>query len=266
MNPTHADTPEKSIVVVAHPDDEALWLSSVLGDVDRILFCYEECSAATGLGAGRRKALAEYPLDNAGSLGLAEAVSFNTADWNNPVETEYGLLLAKNVRANKRYQETFSALLRGLTPILGGFRHVFTHNPWGEYGHEDHVQVYRAVKALQSKLGFNLWFSNYCGQQAVPLMMRYVSGFSNDYMSRPTNPELAGRLRELYVRHGCWTWYDDYQWFKEEAVMPDRALPATGAAHGHIFPVNMLKTDFIPSRESGYSFGTVLRRLFRSDG
>lgn len=262
MKQTRPDTIEKSIIVVAHPDDEALWLSSVLGDVDRILFCYEECSAAPSLGAGRRNALAEYPLGNAGSLGLAEAVSFNAADWNNPVETEYGLFLARDVRADKRYQKTFSALLRGLTPILGGFRHVFTHNPWGEYGHEDHVQVYRAVKTLQCKMGFNLWFSNYCGQQAVNLMMRHISGYTNDYVTRPINPELGERLRDLYKRHGCWTWYDDYQWFKDEVVMPDKALAATGVSHGHIFPVNMLRTDFTGRSIRSGMLTTALRRLF----
>lgn len=263
MNQAHPTTPEKSIIIVAHPDDEALWLSSILGDVDRIVFCYEDCDIASGLGPGRRNALAEYPLGNAGSLGIAEALSFNTADWDNPVETEYGLLLAKDKRANARYRDTYSALIQGLAPILSEFRHVFTHNPWGEYGHEDHVQVYRAVKTLQKRMDFHIWFSNYCGQQAVNLMMRYISGFSNDYVTRPTNPELAGRLKELYERHGCWTWYDDYQWFKEEAVMPDRALAAKGVSHGHIFPINMLKTDFVSSNETSGMFNALLRRIVR---
>ena len=45
---------------------------------------------------------------------------------------------------------------------LGDCRNVITHNPWGEYGHEDHVQVFRAVTALQAELGFAVWVSGYC--------------------------------------------------------------------------------------------------------
>ncbi|MCA9476132.1 MAG: hypothetical protein KC563_10075, partial [Nitrospira sp.] len=65
-------------------------------------------------------------------------------------------------KGQQHYENNFLLLRKKLTDILGGYQNVVTHNPWGEYGHEEHVQVYRAVKDLQASIGFNLWISNYC--------------------------------------------------------------------------------------------------------
>ena len=92
-------------------------------------------------------------------------------------------------------------------------------------------------------------------------MLEHVSGFTSDYTTLPTNVELAHTLRDLYKKHGCWTWYNDYQWFSEESLMPDSALGTGGLAHGHIFPVNMLKTDFPNAYAAGGGIARSLRRL-----
>ena len=31
---------------------------------------------------------------------------------------------------------------------------IFTHNPWGEYGHEEHIQVFRVIMALSKELTY----------------------------------------------------------------------------------------------------------------
>lgn len=261
-----SDTPSlssPSILIVAHPDDEALWLSSVLERVDQIVFCFQDCASAPQLGPGRARLAGEYPLHNVANLGLEEALSFNTANWNRPRLDRHGIHIARDGKARARYEDNFHKLTGLLSPLLAGYRTVFTHNPWGEYGHEDHIQVYRVVKTLQEQFGFDLWFSNYCSQKSAPLMLEHVSGFSSNYVTLPTNRELAHELRDLYKKHGCWTWYKDYQWFKEESLMPDSALDTAHLSHGHIFPVNMLKTDFPDPGPPDGCMSTLRRLLAR---
>jgi hypothetical protein len=248
----------KSIIVVAHPDDEILWLSSVLAKVDHIVFCFLDYTPAPELGSGRRRAITEYPLSNLSCLEITESGSYNGADWNNPIETQYGLEIASNAALAKRYNNNFKTLYDRLSSILAAYDNVYTHNPWGEYGHEDHVQVYRVVKSLQEKLDFNLWFSNYGGNHSYNLMMKYIPDLGPLYTTCQTNLDLATSIGSLYKKHKCWTWYGDYQWFREESFINDKLTSPTNRTHGHIFPINFIKTDF-PARKNP---GTIKKSLF----
>lgn len=237
-----------SIVVVAHPDDEILWLSSVLDKVDHILFCFIEYPPVPSLGKGRRGAISEYPLPNVSSLDIVEADSINGANWNRPVENEYGLRISLKKTAAKRYADNYCALREKLSEKLKGFENVFTHNPWGEYGHEDHVQVYRVIKDLQKQYGFNIWFSNYCGNRSFRLMLKYISGFNANYYTLQANIDLAIKIADIYKRHDCWTWYGNYQWFKDECLINDAELSNNNEEFGHIFPINFIKTNIPEQR------------------
>jgi len=64
---------EKSILVVAHPDDEVLWFSSILERVDRVVFCYLDCESIPLCSEGRRKSLSEYPMKNILCSNLPES-------------------------------------------------------------------------------------------------------------------------------------------------------------------------------------------------
>jgi LmbE family N-acetylglucosaminyl deacetylase len=50
---TETQTFAASALVVAHPDDEALWFSSVLAEVSRVICCFEECADLPERGALR---------------------------------------------------------------------------------------------------------------------------------------------------------------------------------------------------------------------
>jgi LmbE family N-acetylglucosaminyl deacetylase len=254
---------DKSIIIVAHPDDEILWLSSILQQAERIVFCFQDCASAPKLGPGRNRLIAEYPLSRVETLGIEESLSFNSADWRYPALTEYGIRISNSSRIRKAYERNYHELIRRLTPIVANHRNVFTHNPWGEYGHEDHIQVYRALRKLQETAKFNLWFSNYCSEKSTRLMMKHVSGFSTDYITLPTNLELAESLKDLYKKYGCWTWYKDYQWFKEESLMTSSSLESREVSYGHLFPINMVKTDF-DQPGAGQRFLHLLNRMFVS--
>jgi len=246
---------QKSIAVVAHPDDEILWLSSILDKVDHILFCFINYPPQSFLGAGRHAAISEYPLRNISLLDIDEAVSFNVANWNKPIESEYGLEISSNKAAAKRYANNYYTLHERLSERLKGVDNVFTHNPWGEYGHEDHVQVYRVIKDIQNQYGFNLWFTNYCGNRSYRLMLKYISSFNTNYHTLQTNIDLAKKIADVYKKHDCWTWYGGYQWFKEECLINDADILNSNKEFGYISPINFIKTR-IPDKPN------LLKKIF----
>lgn len=237
---------ERSALVVAHPDDEILWFSSVVKNVSHTFFCFLEVEGDPACSEGRRHALRDFPLKQISALGIKEAGVFDLADWKSPKPTVAGLELRRTDNGLRRqavYEQNYHELCERLRKALPGYRNVITHNPWGEYGHEEHVQVYRAVKAVQSQLGFDIWISNYCSNRSFRLMESYISGFRSDYETVRVDKEFSAELRDLYKRNGCWTWYDDFEWFNEESYMRDSAMQYSTAGCGHLFPLNMVRMD-----------------------
>lgn len=218
-------------VVAAHPDDETLWLSSVLARAAKIIFCFGDPYERPKKAAARRKAVAALPLHGLVDLALPESGAGFSVDWRNPRITATGLAIT-DAAAAARYDANYAALAERLRPLLADMRHVFTHNPWGEYGHAEHVQVHRAVTALQQELGFTLWFSNYAGKASLPLA-RLVDARWSMRLAVPPDRALAHRLRDIYRRHGAWTWSRWHRWPEEETLY-------VLAADGHALTGEML--------------------------
>ena len=159
-------------LVVAHPDDEILWFSSIVQKVAKVVVCYLDVPERPDWTAGRRLAMREYPLTNWTFLGLTESVAFAGADWKAPVTTEYGLEVQQRPGTllgfdAERYRANYHTLCTQLRGVLGESDVVVTHNPWGDYGHEEHVQVHRAVTTVQKVLGYDVWYSNYCSERSL---------------------------------------------------------------------------------------------------
>jgi|Deesub1362A_J573_1020465.scaffolds.fasta_scaffold01035_4 LmbE family N-acetylglucosaminyl deacetylase len=237
---------KNSILLVAHPDDEVLWFSSIFDKVDEVIFCFINSLSNPHWTTGRRQILSKLPIKKVSSLEMEESGVFNCADWNRPVIKEYGMEITKRRVSDKKYKENYYKIKEKLGVKLANYKNVFTHNPWGEYGNEEHVQVYRVVKGLQKKMNYNIWISNYCGNKSFPLMLSYISGFNSDYITLKTNKSLAEKIKATYERHRCWTWYKDWVWFNEESFMNDDSLrydPENAGSYGHIFPINMIKEE-----------------------
>jgi LmbE family N-acetylglucosaminyl deacetylase len=199
-------------VVVAHPDDEALWLSSALAGADIVVFCYGDQFVAGKTSAARRRAVAGLKLPGLVNLALVESGVRKLVDWQNTRFTPAGVEIA-DAAAAARYAANFAALLDALRPVLAGCSEIYTHNPWGEYGHPEHVQVYRAVAALQAEFGFTIWFSGYF----APLTRRLarLAGWTARQERRP-DVCAARRLFWNYWRFGAWTWPLSHRWPKRE--------------------------------------------------
>lgn len=228
-------------IVAAHPDDEVLWFSSIVTRVARTFICFVGNPNRPGLGRGRRAALGQPPLDGFVSLALDEAGVYDLTRWPDPDPTPAGVALAKarDDITQRRYQDNFVRLTAEFGNRLEGFDTVFTHNPWGEYGHEEHIQVYRAVRQVQSRLGFQLWCSSYAGSRSQMLMSRCLEGRRLESISLETDADLARQVAERYKENGVWTWFDDYAWPGRESFL--RFLPPDAETNGtRPVPLNYL--------------------------
>jgi hypothetical protein len=206
-------------LVVAHPDDEVLWFSSVLNRVERIVVCFEDCDELPELGTGRRAVRRDYPLGHVDWLCEPEPCTVNAVDWSSVEFGPFGCKLdAASQEVQSRYAQSYRALLAKLKPLLSGMQTVFTHNPWGEYGHPDHVQVCRVIESLRAELGFRVLYSGYVSSRTMRLATLELPLMSSAF-SLPTNAALAESLVQLYVEHDCWTWPRDYTRFSSETFL-----------------------------------------------
>ncbi len=208
----------KSAIVVAHPDDECLWLSSVVAAADRVVFCFGDQFEKPEKAARRRQAVATLPLPNLIDLKLPESGGGFAADLATAQETPTGIEIADaDIRA--RYDANYPRLVDALRTALAGYDDVYTHNPWGEYGHAEHIQVYRAVAALQPELGYTIWFSNYVDEASWQLAGR-IGAQPCWADKREVTPDLktAHELMRVYRRHGAWTWTRWHRWPARETL------------------------------------------------
>ncbi len=213
------------VVVVAHPDDEALWLSSILGRASRVVFCFGDPFERPRKAAARRQALASLPLPGVAELGIAESGARFSADWKRPQLTRTGIAII-DPAASARYEANYARLLECLRTTLAGVRSVCTHNPWGEYGHAEHIQVHRAVAALQAELGYTVWFSNYVGKASWPLAQQLAGEPRwSERLILPPDLATARRLKQVYCAYGAWTWTRAHRWPARETLY---AVPPAG--------------------------------------
>ncbi len=208
----------RNAVVVAHPDDEILWLSSALKGAETIVFCFGDLFGNPKRSAARRRAVAALALPNLIDLQIPESGVRKLVAWEATQPTPYGVEIA-DAEGRARYEANFAKLVTALRPVLAGYDNVFTHNPWGEYGHPEHVQVYRAICALQAELGFTIWFSNYVAPLSLPLARRLAAPpcWARRETRRPAEC-LARRWAWVYLRHGAWTWLLSYRWPRRETL------------------------------------------------
>jgi LmbE family N-acetylglucosaminyl deacetylase len=208
--------PSPSAVVVAHPDDEAIWLSSVVASADRIVFGFGDVFDKPRQSEARRRAVAALPLRGIVNLEIPES----GAGWkSSQIQLTPADIRIFDAAARARYESNYAKLLEGLRAPLTGCRDVYTHNPWGEYGHSEHIQVYRAVTALQDELGYTVWFSNYVGGRNWAFVRKLAERvtWARRSIVRP-DVATARKLMRVYRRFGAWTFSTARRWPAHEVM------------------------------------------------
>jgi hypothetical protein len=237
-------------IVMAHPDDEVLWACSALRAAEKIILVYGDRPNEPEFNEGRRVSMTEFPLPTLDWLALPEIGVFDSASWPEVRETDYGLYPHRALRILDHfnpdaYRATFGKLTEALRPRFAGIRNVIAHGPWGEYGHEDHVQVFRVVASLAAEMGFRLWVPAYVAQKSEALMLRNLRFFGKPTPPMPIDAALAAEITDLYKRTNTWTFSDTYVWPESERFLPwiaggappgDRADPAD--VHHIVFPAD----------------------------
>ncbi|EAU43123.1 hypothetical protein FP2506_09776 [Fulvimarina pelagi HTCC2506] len=267
---------ENSVIIGAHPDDEMLWFGSIVKDVDAIILVYRDFWADPARGPARAEALANHPHKNLISLDLAEAGTYGCADWSNPALSERGIgfSVVADLREVKRqvkqtidrlapldlvyarssirnaYAENYDSIYAALKQRLSSEMNVFTHNPWGEYGHEDHVQLFRVLEALEEEIGFTLWISNYCTDRSLPLAMRYFGADHGGFVRLPVDKAHCDLIADVYREAGCWTWSEDWRWFDEECFIRAPKQMSARRTYEHLMPMNIFSIEDPRSRWS----------------
>lgn len=211
-------------VVVAHPDDECLWLSSVLATASRVILAFGDPFERPRMAVARRAAVQDLPLPGLIDLALPESGAGFSIDWSWPRLTATGIAI-EDPAARSRYDANFNCLLNRLRASLEGCTDVYTHNPWGEYGHAEHIQVHRAVMTLQAELGFTVWFSNYVGARSWNLARQWAHiPYRTTRQECPTNRVLARQLMQIYRKHRAWTWTRWHHWPRTEILYARPAM------------------------------------------
>jgi LmbE family N-acetylglucosaminyl deacetylase len=241
---------DRLAIVMAHPDDEVLWACSALRAAERIVLVYGPMRTALKLTEGRRAAMAAFPLPTLDWLEMQESEVYDSASWPNPRDMDYGLYPHRILRLlggfdPQRYRAGYVELQAILRQRLSGMQNVIVHSPWGEYGHEDHVQVFRAVAALAREMSFRLWVPGYFADKSAALMRRHLRFFGTSTAPMPIDAGLAEEISQIYKRTGTWTWFDEYTWPKAERFC--RHFPG-GAPEGQAASVADLQRIVFPER------------------
>jgi LmbE family N-acetylglucosaminyl deacetylase len=204
---------EAVLVVVAHPDDEILWLLPALERATLTIatFAYEPWNEP--LTRARERVRGEFPRPFE-FLPLESARVFRKSDWESRRPTPYGVELLDTCSPveRERYVSNYERLLELLEPHVAASSEIYTHNPWGEYGHEEHVQVWRAVALLAQRHHTTVWVWDGPGDRL--LLARGMRLRADHYTPLPSelrSVELARdldrfrELKRLYLEHGAWT-------------------------------------------------------------
>lgn len=171
------------ILVVAHPDDEVIWFD--LLDFDKIIIVFCDTLKYPGLGERRKVALQNHPFK-----AKLTCLYFT--------EPNYKLVKDSSVRATivKRLTEKLSELLKDATE-------VFTHNPWGEYSHDDHVIVSDAVLRVVN-------CPVYCSVATMRKTLVAEKFAKYERIVKKWNLERFLRLKSFYMYYDAWTGFHRY--------------------------------------------------------
>jgi len=203
---------KKKILIVAHPDDEVLFFSSILKDVNKIIVCFGP-SNDENVSEGRKLLQQHYPLQNIEWLNLNESNVLLTSNWNNPCITKEGVEVNKN---KNQYVKNFEKLCIILNEKIKPYEIIYTHNPWGEYGHEEHVTVFNTVLSLFPQNNKKLFVSCYVSDLSKKLFLKRKYLLDNNLEIGIVPQKLCDDLKTLYLKYNCWTWKSDYRWPKSE--------------------------------------------------
>ena len=183
-------------IIVAHPDDELIFFSSILKSKSRKVICFT-VSEDKNVNKGREVIQTKAPFKNWLFLNQRELSTYSYIN-------------------SSSYIKSYQKLKSSLSKIIEVGDTIYTHNPWGEYGHEDHIQVFKAVKDLKKKFRLKIFMNGYVSNKSYNLMQKKQHLISNKIQYKIINKNFTNKLKKIYISNNCWTFDDNYIWPKIE--------------------------------------------------
>ena len=84
--------------------------------------------------------------------------SLSPINWYKVFDKKSGI---KGGYKNKSYDKNYEILALKLRDIIPENSCLITHNPWGEYGHGEHCQVFKACFAISKETNSTLYVTGY---------------------------------------------------------------------------------------------------------
>jgi LmbE family N-acetylglucosaminyl deacetylase len=196
----------KVLCVAAHPDDELIWLWPIIQDVEIERHLITVSDNRPGY-TNAREALWEVCTMSGIKV---ECMGYPSEFYRLPIRnapTTLPMLVSELVL------KVQTAILR----IQPDF--VFTHNPFGEYGHGDHRLVFNIISSYIENIP--IIFSDACQWNKCHLSSGEIppriqrAYFTNGLERYRVNHSWFDIHSLIYKNHNAWSWGDDH-------IVPDR--------------------------------------------
>lgn len=176
-------------LLIAHPDDEALFMWPFLDRVKRIVCASSDQSNLSRKWCSERgKCLAE----------VGELLD---------CEIDCGVLNSEFYRLSVR-DGRLKAEMDALIERIGNPEILATHNAWGEYGHIDHLLMHHIGRTVQARTDCLLLTTDIAVTQAPAWLPIAPWKPADRWTEGPyyLDHGLFNRLKAIYDARGCWTW------------------------------------------------------------
>ena len=183
-------------IIVAHPDDEIIFFSSILRSKSKKIICFS-ISNDKKINKNRENIKTKSPFKNWQFLELRELSSYSFTNLNS-------------------YYENYEKLKSSLSKIIKFGDTIYTHNPWGEYGHEDHILVFDVINSLSKKLKLKIFVNGYVSNNSLNLMSKTQHLLSNNFEYKNIDHKFNSNIKRKYIANSCWTFKENYKWPKTE--------------------------------------------------
>jgi GlcNAc-PI de-N-acetylase len=180
-------------LLIAHPDDEALFCWPVLDRVKRIVCASSDATNPTRKWCAERSKCLREVADLLG-CELFQGI----------LDSEFYRLPTRTGRLKMECEALIGAI--GDPGIL------YTHNAWGEYGHIDHLLCHHIGRTVQARTGCDLMCSDIAVTEhpawlpITPWSQMSYDGRGYALGSVEIDRPLFDRIRAIYEARGCWTW------------------------------------------------------------
>jgi len=181
-------------LLIAHPDDEAIFLWPFLDRVKRIVCASSDQHSLMRQWCSERGKCLDEVCERLG----CESFVFGANSEFYRMETRPDAVL-------KRHAEE-------IIDAIGDPGILATHNGWGEYGHLDHILCHHIGRTVQARTGCELLVTdiareiNWLPMTAWPQGRLVYDGGLYQSKVFELDRALFERIKAIYDRRGCWTW------------------------------------------------------------